>query len=266
MKKLFSILCALLFLGNSLFSQDEPSRRLSDNPTSLKKYVVDETGTLTQSEINLLLKKLQDFDSETSTQIVVYMVESLNGESLEDVSVRIAEANKIGRKDRNNGVLLFIAKGDKKLRIEVGYGLEGVLTDAVSSKIIRNNISPYFRNNYYFEGINSGVDGIIAVAKGEYTNDKSSKKQKTDTGLMCLGIPIFVLIVFGLIFFSIFMSIIRRIFGWNKRFYTGGKGWGGGGFFGGGGGFFGGGGSSGGFGGFSGGGGSFGGGGASGSW
>ncbi len=260
MKKLFFILCALLFIGNSLFSQDEPSRRLGDNPTSLKKYVVDETGTLTQSEINLLLKKLQDFDSETSTQIVVYMVESLNGESLEDVSVRIAEANKIGRKDRNNGVLLFIAKGDKKLRIEVGYGLEGVLTDAVSSKIIRNNISPYFRNNYYYEGINSGVDGIIAVAKGEYTNDKSSnKKQKNDTGLMCFGIPIFVLLVFGLIFFSIFMSIIRRIFGWNKRFYTGGKGWGGGGFFGGGG-------SSGGFGGFSGGGGSFGGGGASGSW
>lgn len=266
MKKFLFIIYALFFFCNSLISQDEPSRRLGDNPTSLKKYIVDETNTLSQTEINSLLKKLQDFDKESSTQIVVYMVESLDGESLEDVSVRIAEANKIGRKDRNNGVLLFIAKGDRKLRIEVGYGLEGVLTDAVSSKIIRSNISPYFRNNNYYEGINSGVDAIIAVAKGEYTNDKSSsRKQKNDTGLMCFGIPIFVLLVFGLIFFSIFMSIIRRIFGWNKRFYTGGKGWGGGGFFGGGGGFFGGG-SSGGFGGFSGGGGSFGGGGASGSW
>ncbi len=257
---------ALFLTSNFLFSQEEPSRRLSDNPTSLKKYVVDETNTLSKDEINSLLKKLQDFDKQTSTQLVVYMVESLNGESLEDVSVRIAEANKIGRKDKNNGVLLFIAKADKKLRIEVGYGLEGVLTDAVSSKIIRSDIAPYFRNGKYYEGINGGVDAIIAVTKGEYTNDKSSsKKQKSDPGLMCLGIPIFVIIVFGIIFFSIFISIIRRIFGWNRRFYTGGRGWGGGGFFGGGGGFFSGG-SSGGFGGFSGGGGSFGGGGASGSW
>ncbi|MCE1164997.1 MAG: TPM domain-containing protein [Bacteroidetes bacterium] len=267
MKKYFFILLALFFAANSVFSQDEPSRRLGDNPTSLKKYVVDETNTLNQDEMNSLLKKLQDFDKQSSTQIVVYMVESLNGESLEDVSVRIAEANKIGRKDKNNGVLLFIAKGDKKLRIEVGYGLEGVLTDAVSSRIIRSDIAPFFRNNQYYEGINAGVNSIIAVAKGEYTNDKSSsKKQKNDPGLMCFGIPFFILIIFGFIFFSIFMSILRRIFGWNKRFYTGGGGWGGGGFFGGGGGFFGGGGSSGGFGGFSGGGGSFGGGGASGSW
>lgn len=258
---------ALFLTANSLFSQEESSRRLSDNPTSLKKYVVDETNTLSQDEINSLLKKLQDFDKQTSTQIVVYMVESLNGESLEDVSVRIADANKIGRKDKNNGVLLFIAKADKKLRIEVGYGLEGVLTDAVSSKIIRSDIAPYFRNNKYYEGINAGVDGIISVTKGEYASDKSSsKKQKSGPGLMCFGIPIFVFLVFGIIFFSIFISIIRRIFGWNRRFYTGGRGWGGGGFFGGGGGFFGGGGSSGGFGGFSGGGGSFGGGGASGSW
>ncbi|MDD5363212.1 MAG: TPM domain-containing protein [Ignavibacteria bacterium] len=265
MKKYIIILFALICALSTSFAQEQNSRSLSDKPTSLKKYVVDETGTLTQSDINALLKKLQDFDAQSSTQIVVYMVSSLGSESLEDVTVRIAEANKIGRKDRNNGVLLFIAKDDRKLRIEVGYGLEGVLTDAVSSSIIRNEITPSFKSNKYYEGINKGVDAIIAVSKGEYTNDSKSKKKSNPESLMCFGIPFFVLIIFGFIFFSIFMSIIRRIFGWNKRMYTGGGGWGSGGFFGGG--WGGGSGSSGGgFGGFSGGGGSFGGGGASGSW
>jgi uncharacterized protein len=194
------------------------------------------------------------------------MIQSLEGESLEDVSHTIAEKNKIGRKGKDNGVLLFIAKSDRKIRIEVGYGLEGALTDAVSSQIIRKEIAPSFRNNNYYEGINKGTDAIISVTKGEYTTDK--KDSNGISGLSCLGIPIFVLLVFGIIFFSIFMSIIRRIFGFGRKMYSGGKrggwsNWGGGGFFGGGGSSFGGGG---GFSGFSGGGGSFGGGGASGSW
>jgi uncharacterized protein len=226
----------------------------------ISKYVVDETGTLTQSELNSLLKKLEDFDKQTSTQVVVYMISSLNGESIEDVSYRIAEKNKIGRKGKDNGVLVLIAKNDKKLRIEVGYGLEGVLTDAYTTQIRTKEMNPSFKAGNFYEGINKGVDAIIAASKGEYKADK--KKKDDGSGLMCLGFPIFIIIIFGFIFFSIFMSIIRRIFGWGGRSYTGGSGWGGGGFFGGGGS----GGSSGGFGGFSGGGGSFGGGGSSGSW
>jgi len=262
--KLFNSILIFVFLiliSSSVFSQDAKS--LSDNPTKITKYVVDETNTLSQSQLDILLKKLQDFDKQTSTQIVVYMISSLNGESLEDVSVRIAEANKIGKKDKNNGVLLLIVKNEKKLRIEVGYGLEGILTDATSSQIIRNQITPSFKSGNYYDGINKGVDAIIAVTKGEYKNDKNNDNGVFGTG--CCGVPIFILFIFGFIFLSIFMSIIRRIFGWNKRNYTGGSGWGGGGFFGGGSSGWGGG-SSGGFGGFSGGGGSFGGGGASGSW
>lgn len=259
----FLLFLLLGSMANISFSQEDgKSRSLSDKPTSLAKYVVDETGTLSQSEINSLLKKLENFDKETSTQVVVYMVQSLNGESLEDVSQTIAEKNKIGRKGKNNGVLLFIAKGDKKLRIEVGYGLEGVLTDALTSQIIRKDITPSFKSGNFYEGINKGVDAIILASKGEYTSDKK-KNNDNGFGLTCLGLPIFIIIIFGIIFFSIVMSIIRRIFGFSGRNYTGGNRWGGGGFFGGGSSW---GGSSGGFGGFSGGGGSFGGGGSSGSW
>lgn len=261
--KYFFIFELFLYTG-FIFSQEEKSKSFSDKPTKLVQYVTDETGTLTSSEVNTLSQKLQSFDKNTSTQIVVYMIQSLDGESLEDVSNTIAEKNKIGRKGKDNGVLIFIAKGDRKIRIEVGYGLEGVLTDAVSSQIIRKEITPSFRNNNFYEGINKGVDAIISVTKGEYTADKKSTKGLD--GISCFGIPIFVLMVFGIIFFSIFMSIIRRIFGFGRSMYSGGKrggwsNWGGGGFFGGGSS-----GSSGGFSGFSGGGGSFGGGGASGSW
>ena len=264
--RLYTLLIILvLFFTNSAYSQDEDkSRSLSDKPTSLSKYIVDETGTLSQTELNSLLKKLEAFDKETSTQVVVYMISSLNGESIEDVSYRIAEKNKIGRKGKDNGVLVLIAKNDRMLRIEVGYGLEGVLTDAYTTQIRTKEMNPSFKAGNFYEGINKGVDAIIAVSKGEYKADK--KKKDDGSGLMCLGFPIFIIIIFGFIFFSIFMSIIRRIFGWGSRSYTGGSGWGGGGFFGGGGSSWGGGSSGGGFGGFSGGGGSFGGGGSSGSW
>lgn len=257
----------MLFLcfSDSVYSQDDgSSRSLTDKPITINKYVVDETGTLTQSEINSLLKKLEDFDKQTSTQVVVYMIASLNGESIEDVSYKIAEKNKIGKKGKDNGVLVLIAKNDRKMRIEVGYGLEGVLTDAYTTQIRTKEMNPSFQAGKFYEGINKGVDAIIAVSKGEYKSDsKADKKKNNDgSGLMCLGFPLFIIIIFGFIFFSIIMSVIRRIFGWGGRHYTGGGGWGGG-FFGGGSSF---GGGGGGFGGFSGGGGSFGGGGSSGSW
>ena len=266
MKKIIVLFCIFIFFisVNNSYLQEEKSKSLSDNPAKITQYVVDETNTLSSSEINSLVKKLRDFDKQSSTQIVVYMINSLGDETLEDVSQRIAEKNKIGKKGKDNGALLFIAKGDRKLRIEAGYGLEGSLTDAVSSQIIRKEITPSFKAGNFYEGINKGVDAIIAVTRSEYTADKKSNNGLT--GLSCLGIPIFILIVFGFIFFSIFMSIIRRIFGFGKGMYSGRGGsgwsnWGGGGFFGGGGSS-----SGSGFSGFSGGGGSFGGGGASGSW
>ena len=245
-----------------LNAQTGKSRSLTQNPSQLKKYVVDETNTLSTSEINSIMKKLVNFDKETTNQLVVYMIPSLEGEPIEDVSVRIAEENKMGKKDRDNGILLLIAKNDRKLRIEVGYGLEGALPDALADKIIRNEITPSFKAGKYAEGINKGVDAIILVTKGEYKADDESPGGFSPG--CCFGLPIFVVVIFGFIFMGIFFSILQRIFGFGRGMYSksgrsgsGWSNWGSGS-----------GSSSGGssFGGFSGGGGSFGGGGASGSW
>lgn len=253
------VICSTLAL-----SQSRSERPLSQNPTSFKQYVTDDTRTLTSSQISQLNELLSNEDKATTNQIIVYIISSLNGESLEDVSMKLAEKNKIGRKDRNNGVLVLVVKDDRKIRIEVGYGLEGALTDAESSSIIRNVITPEFKKGNYYEGIKNGVDAIIEAIKGEYTADE---KSGSDGETCCFGIPIFVIIIFGVIFFVIISSFIKGMFGVGRHLVAGkkgwnsskwGSGWGGGGWSSGG--------SSGSSGGFSGGGGSFGGGGASGSW
>jgi len=254
----------LFILRGAADAQAPKEKSMADNPTVFKQHVTDETGTLTSSEISALNLKLSGFEKITSNQLVVYIISSLDGESLEDVSIQLAEKNKIGKKDKNNGVLMLIVKDDRKIRIEVGYGLEGALTDAICSKIIRNDITPSFKKGKFFEGINAGVDAIIKVTKGEYTADTEEEKKSGGRGECCFGIPIFVAIIFMFIFFFIITSFIRNLFGFGKSISTGSKGnwskgWSGGSWSSG---------SSGGFssGGFSGGGGSFGGGGASGSW
>lgn len=252
-----------LICSNYSLSQINKNQTGSDNPAQLVKYVTDETGTLNANQITQLNNKLVSFNRTTSNQVLVYLIPSLNGESLEDYSIRLTEKNKIGKKDKNNGVLVLIVKDDRKIRIEVGYGLEGVLTDAMSSKIIRNDFTPQFKSGKYYEGIDKGIDAIISVTKGEYTADKNQNDMNAEC---CFGMPIFVMLIFGIIFIFIFTSIIRSMFGVGRSVYSGKSGWGsgwGGGFGGGSSGS-----SSGGFGGggFSGGGGSFGGGGASGSW
>ncbi|HCA43547.1 MAG TPA: hypothetical protein DEP28_09885, partial [Bacteroidetes bacterium] len=245
----------------------------SENVTQFSEYVTDETNTLTQSQLNSLRKNLRSFFDSTSTQIVVYMISTLGDESLEDYSIRLAEKNKIGQKGKDNGVLLLIVKDDRKIRIEVGYGLEGSLTDAESKMIIEKDIKPFFRSGDYYAGINAGVNAIMTATEQEYTTDKSEEKSTGTNIACCFGLPIFVVIIFGFIFISIIGSIIRRIFGFGKSAVFGGKknknDWfwfGGSGGSSGSGGFFSGGSSGFGGGGFSGGGGSFGGGGASGSW
>jgi uncharacterized protein len=211
----------------------------------LTAYVTDQTGTLLPTEVESLNSELATFERETSTQIIVLIVPTIGNGSLEEASLRVAEENGIGQKGKNNGALLYIAKNDRKLRIEVGYGLEGVLTDAMSNLIIRREIAPQFKAGRYYEGVRAGVAAIMLASKDEYKGDP----RKSAPG----GTNLLPLIIIAIAF--IFLSRLRR-----NRFL-------GGGvppiFFGGGGS----GGSSGGFGGgFSGGGGSFGGGGSSGSW
>ena len=126
-----------LFILSS-YSYAQKSQSKDRQPTKIAKYVVDETGTLKQDDITYLMQKLINFEKETSNQLVVYIIPSLNGESIEEVAIELAEENKIGQKGKDNGVLLLITMNDKKMRIEVGYGLEGALPDATALSIINN--------------------------------------------------------------------------------------------------------------------------------
>lgn len=231
----------------------------SDVPI-LKQYVNDLTNSLTMSQISSLERDLKTYDDTTSNQIVVLMINTLEGEDLVDFSISVAEKNKIGRKGKDNGILILVVKNDRKVRIEVGYGLEEVIPDALASNIIRNIMIPYFRKGNYYEGLHRGILTLQDAIAGKYTAENSDRGGK---------ISIIVLIITLLAIF-IFLNLVGRFNrGWH--YYRGGwysypKGrsyWGGFGGFGGFGGL-----GGGGFGcsGFSGGGGSFGGGGASGSW
>lgn len=216
----------------------------------LKNYAEDFTNTLTREQLSALNQKLKTFEDTTSNQLVSLMIASLDDYPIEYYTMDVAEKNKIGQKDKDNGVLLFVAKNDKKLRIEVGYGLEGALPDALASSIIRNEIVPHFKKDDYYAGINSGINAIISASAGEYNADT---KRKKDDGDPVSGIVIFLFIIFFL--FNFFFRGKKGRRGNGIIFFPGSFGGSSRGGFGGGG-----------FGGFSGGGGGFGGGGASGGW
>jgi uncharacterized protein len=223
----------------------------------LEQRVSDFTNTLSFQEWQQLDHLLKSFEDSTSTQVVVLMINSLEGESVEEYANKAFKENKIGQAKKDNGVLLVIAKQDHAMRIEVGYGLEGVLTDAVTSQIIRQEITPHFKADNYFGGIVTGVDAIMRAAAGEYHVDTKVKRAPAATGGLVAILVIFLIFVLMPMMISRRRSIIgsgghRYYSGWGYGGGFGGTGFGGGGFGGGGG--------------FSGGGGMSGGGGASGSW
>lgn len=218
----------------------------------LTQWATDYTNTLSEQELSYLNRDLKQYSDSTSNQIVFLMISTLDGYPLETFSYETAEKNKIGTK-ANNGVFFLVVKNDRLTRIEVGYGLEGALTDAVTNSIQRNIVRPLFKENQYFDGIRAGIDTIKVASAGEY----KAEPQKNRNKKKFFG-PIFIILL--IIALNFFFRMGRR---GGMVFYGGGfgsgRGWGGssGGF---GGGFGGGGG------GFRGGGGSFGGGGSSGSW
>src|SRR3984885_4327619 len=129
--------------------------------------VVDQTGTLSAADIAGLTQTLKGLELRKGSHIAVLIVPTTEPETIEQYSIRVAEAWKIGRKKVDDGALLVIAKDDHKLRIEVGYGLEGALTDVTSRRIIDEIITPKFRNGDFAGGISAGVDRMIGVIDGE---------------------------------------------------------------------------------------------------
>jgi uncharacterized protein len=133
----------------------------------LSGRVVDQTGTLSSSDVASLTQTIRNFELRKGSQVAVLIVPTTAPETIEQYSLRVAEAWKIGRKKIDDGALLVVAKDDRKLRIEVGYGLEGALTDVTSKRIIDEVITPKFRSGDFAGGISAGVDRIIRVIDGE---------------------------------------------------------------------------------------------------
>lgn len=177
----------------------------------LAARVTDLTRTLDAADAAALEAKLADWEARTSNQLVVLIVPSTQPEPIESYALRVAEKWRIGRKGQDNGALLVVAKNDRKLRIEVGYGLEGTLTDVTSSRIIREDIAPRFREDRYAAGINAGVDRIIAVvAEGKpLPPPKAATAGPSERG----GPDLHELLAF--LFFGVVggAAVLRRIFG-----------------------------------------------------
>lgn len=233
-------------------------------PPPPKNFFTDNTGVVPAAAAAQIEGRLSEFEKSTSNQIMVVVADRIpeGYTSLEEYTNRTAEAWRVGDKSRDNGAVLFVFVGDRKIRIEVGYGLEGALPDALASRIINDEITPRFRAGQYGEGILAGVEAIFQATKGEYR----PVERKTPASRTTL----IVLVVLFFLFVGVVLPFLNEINAiQNSRTYSGrgsskgGRGihWGSGGS-----GWSGGGGSSWGGGGFSGGGGSFGGGGASGSW
>jgi len=254
------IIAFILFSISSIgFAQEFPAK-----PT---KLVNDYTGTLSADQIQQLEKKLVLFDDSSSTQIAIAILKSVGDYDINEYAVELGRKWGVGDAKKNNGIIIVVALGDRKISIQTGYGLEGALPDVYAKRIIENEIKPYFKAGDYYSGLDAGTTAIIKYTRGEYKNDKPKNKNGGGGGGAAAILVIIVIVVIVIlkrgggggnggqviggrgVANALFWSMLLS----GGRSSGGGSGWGGGSSSGGGG-----------FGGF--GGGSFGGGGSSGSW
>ena len=177
----------------------------------LTARVTDQTGTLTREQQAGLERMLQEFEARKGTQIAVLMVRTTAPEPIEQYALRVGEQWKIGRKKVDDGAILVVAKDDRALRIEVGYGLEGVLNDATASRIIREVIVPRFRENDFYGGINAGLDRVMRVIDGEPLPAPSRTASPAAGGGLMQLLP--VLLVVALIGGAILRAMFGRFLG-----------------------------------------------------
>jgi uncharacterized protein len=248
---------ALLALTGTAWAQSPPP------PPA--RYFNDSAGLVSTPEAERLNAKLERFDRETSSQVLAVVYPELPSASLEDFTVRAAQAWRVGREKLDNGVVLFVFVKERQARLEVGYGLEGALPDALARRIIDERLAPSFAAGRYAEGLEAAIDAVLAATRGEYTAARDERRPSGGTGiliLLALFLPVIVLLSRRLRHLP---AAAYDVTGYEASPWEWGRyhdqrrrrrddhGWGGGGWGGGGGGF-------------SGGGGSFGGGGATGSW
>jgi uncharacterized protein len=172
----------------------------------LSARVTDLTGTLSGGAVARIEKKLEDFETKKGSQIAVLVVPSTQPEEIEQYGIRVAQAWKLGRKSVADGAILIVAKNDRRVRIEVGYGLEGALPDAIASRIVAETITPHFKLGDYDGGVEAGVDQMIAVVNGEPLPEPDKKWERHGSGLGNL-LPLLLVVVF------VASGVLRALFG-----------------------------------------------------
>jgi len=198
------IVAALGFVTVGLHASQVAALSVPPRPADIP--IVDQTNTLTPDQKASLAAQIATERAESGNQIAIVIVPTLENGALEDYSLSIAREWGIGTGQNNNGVLLLVVKNDRVLRIEVGTGLEGALTDIQSGRIIRNDIRPLFQQEKYFEGIQVGLTNIIASINGEYT--------ATSTNVDPVRLPWELIFGFGFLIFSWLGSILARTKSW----------------------------------------------------
>lgn len=177
----------------------------------LQARVTDVSGTLTATEVAALEQKLAAFEQRKGSQIAVLLLPTTGEETIEQYGIRVAESWKLGRKGIDDGALLLIAKDDRKLRIEVGYGLEGALPDAIAKRIIAETITPYFKRGDFYTGVSAGVDAMIAVVDGEPLPEPSrDRSQAEGSGGEAIG---FLALIIGVVIGFIVRAATNRVAG-----------------------------------------------------
>jgi uncharacterized protein len=167
----------------------------------LTRRVTDLTGTLSPDQVAALEGKLAAFEAQKGSQIAVLLVPTTAPEDIEQFGIRVADQWKVGRKRIDDGVILIVAKVDRKLRIEVGYGLEGVIPDAIAKRVIAETITPHFRGGDFYAGIDAGVTQLMTLIEGEPLPAPSAPEQAADDGS-------FVLLVIGGLVFGWMLSLL----------------------------------------------------------
>lgn len=210
----FAAICGLLYATSSIAAADMP---VPEKPAN-NGYVRDETATLSEEQVNTLNEKIQGYRERTGNQLAVLLVPTLQDDYLEHFSLQVARTWGVGEAGKNNGALLVVVKNDRKMRIEVGSGLEGDLTDLRASRIIRDRIAPEFRKGDYYGGIATGLDGM-SLAIGNAPDPLLKREDATKNNWLG-GIDDIFVWIFYFGFFGV--TWLGAVLGRSERWWPGG--------------------------------------------
>lgn len=196
MNTFFRIILVLIFLGNSVagFSDDYPEKPYPP------RLVNDFENILNDVDEQQLEDKLVNFDNQTSTQIAIVSVSDIKGYDIDEYATNLAHKWGIGREQKDNGIIILVSVANRQISIQIGYGLEGVVPDAIAKRIIENEVKPEFRVGNYYAGIDKAVNTLMSLTKGEYTADEYNKKSENVNPFIGVFIVFLIFIVLGSIF------------------------------------------------------------------